>query len=415
MQYEIHEDFYPEVEKKLKRVAKKCAKYGNDFVFEIVGDKMRKDRKKPWVYHRFIVVEVEGTAKINGWEFIGVMEIMPGGNIIRLCNTEIEVPERFYHSANVCDHCHTERKRNNLYIIRNTETGEFHQVGGHCLNLYTNGLDMENVASWLDGIAELEEFDGVFYTGSGTKYSAVEDVLQYATVIIEKMGYLKVDNYGDNLSTKQLVTNMLGYALIDNRLDTKVDKLNEMLRNHRYNDVSFSKSDFVGNAKYNSELDKKVESIIAYYKSLEPNSTFIHNIQTIIDAGCVSYNNLGIMCYCPEGYFKHQEREIERAKRAQLKHEYWGEIGKRYKNIPVKEYKRVASYETDYGLMMIWNIVLQDDTVLTWKTSNYISDDTTAISFTVKDHSDYKGTKQTIITRCTQHHSKQAFGDDKAA
>ena len=42
MVYAIYEDFFPEVEKKLNRVAKKCIKHGNDFTFEVKGEEIRE-------------------------------------------------------------------------------------------------------------------------------------------------------------------------------------------------------------------------------------------------------------------------------------------------------------------------------------------------------------------------------------
>ncbi len=40
MTYEIYEGLFEKVEKKLNSISKKCAKYGNPFTFEIVGDKV---------------------------------------------------------------------------------------------------------------------------------------------------------------------------------------------------------------------------------------------------------------------------------------------------------------------------------------------------------------------------------------
>ena len=60
MQYAIHEDIYPTVEKKLVSIANKCKSYGNDFVFSVVGEDMRENNKGQ--YNKFIIVEIEGTA-----------------------------------------------------------------------------------------------------------------------------------------------------------------------------------------------------------------------------------------------------------------------------------------------------------------------------------------------------------------
>ena len=112
MVYAIYEDFYSDIEKKLKRVAKKCIKHSNGFTFEVKGEEVREKYNKEIgvkEYYKFILVEVEGTAKIDNWECIAVLEIHDSGNIIRRINTEIEVPERFKVSENICEHCNSNR------------------------------------------------------------------------------------------------------------------------------------------------------------------------------------------------------------------------------------------------------------------------------------------------------------------
>jgi hypothetical protein len=153
MQYNIYEDYFVDIEKKLKRIGKKCEKHGNPFVFNVVGteikevvDKETKEKR----YYKFIVVEVEGTAKINDYECVAVLENHEFGNVIRRINTEIEIPERFLNTDNYCEHCNSKRPRKELYIIHNVKTDEFKQVGSSCLMLYTNGLNAEYVASYIN-------------------------------------------------------------------------------------------------------------------------------------------------------------------------------------------------------------------------------------------------------------------------
>lgn len=390
MKYAINEDFYNDVEKKLNRIAKKCKKHGNDFVFNIVGTEIREN-KNGNAANKFIIIEVEGTAKINDWEFIATLDIHDGGNVIRRYNNEIEIPERFKHSENTCEHCGTKRNRKHLYLIRNVSTGCFKQVGGSCLSLYTSGLNMEYIAAYMDGITALEESNGVFSIG-GARYYSIEDVLHYAYVITSKVGYMK-SGYENDLSTKNLVCDMLTNNIYVRTNEDRVNMVNNDLVNHGYN-VTFSVSDFA------TDTTDEVKNIIEYYATCDDNSEFIHNIKIILGERYVPYNYLGFICYLPCGYFKHIEREVERAKRKNLKHEHWGEIGKRYKNVTVEHIKFIAQFETVYGLMKIWNVILEDGTVLTWKTSKDIDGDCNTITFTVKEHGEYKGIKQTEITRC---------------
>lgn len=390
--FAIHENFYPEVEKKLNRVINKCKKYGNPFTFNIVGTEMREDKKNKEILHKFFLIEVSGTAHIDNWEFVATLDIRKGGNIVRRFNTEVEIPDYYKTSPNVCDHCGTARPRKNLYLIHNTETGEFKQVGGSCLNSYTNGLSLEYVASWIDGLTKLEESDGIYYGEGGKFYHSVENVIFYAHVIINKLGYLRNDPYSYSLSTKALVSTMLRSDIYASTMEKRVEILNDQLKDHRFN-IEFKSAEF----SYNPS---EIQCVIDYYKSCADDSEFIHNIKVMLEDGFATHKDIGYLCYLPQGYAKHLEREIERAKRAEEKREHFGEIGKRYKNVPVKDIRKAASYETMYGLMHIWQIITEDGLVLTWKTSSHPDNEVSAISFTIKEHSEYKGVPQTIVTRC---------------
>lgn len=253
MLYAIYEDFFPDVEKKLNRVAKKCVKHGNEFTFEVKGEEIREkfnDELKMMEYFKFILVEVDGTAKIDNWECIAVLEVHNSGNIIRRINTEIDVPERFKHTENICEHCNSKRQRNNLYIIHNVLTDEWKQVGGSCLRLYTGGLNMEYIVAFMDGIMELEENDGIF-GASGKTYYSVNDVLSYAVEIINKTGYF---NAQSNLPTKFLVSCCLG-----NPIFKAIEVINDDLRNAKF-DVRFDYLDF-----HKENTMDVVENIIDYY------------------------------------------------------------------------------------------------------------------------------------------------------
>ena len=393
MQYAIHESFYPEVEKKINKVIKKCNKYGNDFTFEVVGTEMREDSRAERndayrnVFHKFIIIEVDGEAKVGNWEFVATLDIRSKGNVIRRYNNEVEIPDCYKTSPDICDHCNSMRNRKNLYVVRNIETGEFKQVGGNCLMSYT-GIDLEYAAAIMDGIDHLCYYDSLYdyeFSCGRTHYYSVKDVIWYASVIIGKIGYFNVESV---LPTRWLVSDML----LSETIEKRVKELNNDLSKHGFH-ASFSEKEF----DYDESV---VDAIISYYMSLDNDSEFIHNIQTIIGDGYATYKDLGFLSYTPQGYAKHMKREIERAKRNVWKRKHWGEVGKRYKDVPVVEVSKVGGYCTEFGIMNVWQIVIEDGTVLTWKSTNCPDDEVSSVTFTIKEHGEYKGIPQTIVTRC---------------
>lgn len=393
MIYAIYEDFYPDVEKKLNRVANKCKKHGNDFTFEIKGEEIREkynDEARRTEYYKFILVEVDGTAKIDNWECIAVLEVHEVGNITRRINTEIDIPERFKYTDNICEHCNTKRQRNNLYVIHNTETDEWKQVGGNCLKLYTGGLNMEYVAAYMDGIIELEEFDGI--VGHGKAYYHVDEVISYAVEVIAKVGYF---NAQSALPTKYLVS-----ELMHNSLAKAIENINEEFKIARLN-VRVCEHDF-----HKENTKDIVEKIINHYKNMEDGSEFIHNVKVMLNEEYVLAKNFGFLCYLPKGYEKYiqieAEKEAEKAKKIETR--YFGEVGKRYKDKVIEDVTLITAWETQWGVTHVYKITLEDGHILTWKTSNglYLDRNEKAdkISFTVKEHKEYKGEKQTEVTRC---------------
>lgn len=423
MIYAICEDLFPDVEKKLCRIAKKCEKLGLPFVFERKGEEERKvynERYGIIWYYNFILIEVEGTAKIHDWEFIATMEHMDAGNTIRRFNNEAEIPERFKTSENFCEHCASRRARKNLYLIHNVSTDEWKQVGGSCLKLYTGGLSMESIAHYMDGIVELENSNGKIPPNAKPMYNVL-NIISRALEITNAVGYRPA---GDQLPTRWMVSMLL------NGNSDALDVINQHLMHEDPNGKTLCHRDL-----YRDESLNEARKIVEYYLSLTDNSEFTHNVQTIIKSESTSFKNFGFLCYLPTGYAKHL-REMEERKTNNAENlEHFGEVGKRYKEEKVARFDLLTSWDNQfgYGRIYLYKITLASGEVLTWKTNKDIfeecwADDSNAriceittkdgltleyysdnvrrytyvdtITFTVKAHSEYKSIKQTEVSRC---------------
>lgn len=399
MQFQIYKDFYPTVEKKINSIAKKAAKYGNPFTFKVVDEVIREysDDSGATAYYPFVVIELEGEAKVGDYQCVAVLEMHKDGNVIRRINKEIDIPERFQHSENICEHCNTKRNRKELYIVYHDKTGEYKQVGSDCLLLYTSGLNPKYAASFYDCITELEENDGVFHSG-GTPLYDIESVLEYATEIIAKTGYF---NSTSDLPTKNLVYSLTTYQY--SSFQDSIDELNDLLAANKIYDYRFCVKDF-----HKDSTADYVKKVIKYYQSLEPTSVFIHNVQILLKEKYVAYNNFGYLCYLPEGYNRHLKEQKLKGEQNQIetKSIYFGDKGVRYKNQNVLDARMLTGWETQYGTTYLYQFIHDSGSILIWKSSSWFSkeelEQITKIDFTVKEHNEYKGKKQTIITRCVR-------------
>lgn len=92
--YAIPEVNMEKLQKKVSHIQKKCKKYDVDFHFEIIDEYFEEVEKDNVV--KFYVIEVEGIAKVDGWNFVGKIEKMGNDkNIIRSV-VDVEIPKEYY-------------------------------------------------------------------------------------------------------------------------------------------------------------------------------------------------------------------------------------------------------------------------------------------------------------------------------
>lgn len=405
MEYLIYEDFFPDLDRKIQSIGKKCAQNGNPFSYQVLGDEFqeRKNSIGKSAVYRFIRIDVSGLATAGEYTAVAMLEMHETGNLIRLIDRSVTLPEKFRTSENVCEHCHCSRERKNLFVVRNNQTGEFKQVGKSCLKLYTGGLNAETAAYALDLVTELEnagKIDDDCFTMRSRKWASVDHVLSVASMFIGKMGYQKSEDF--MLPTSALVRRV---ALSEDLARAK-DDVNDTL--YRYGLKFRIESSDLENLTSPEALET-VEKIKKYWISEtekpENNSEFYNNVRILLSENFVESKNFGILSYLPEGYRRFLESEKRKAERAQLPEvPHYGEVGKRYRKIPAKRITLVTSYETPYGYTDIFRIALQDGGEITWKTSTWVDEEIRksenfVVDFTVKAHGEFRGVNQTEVTR----------------
>lgn len=377
MMYEIFEGNMERLEKKLNTIRNKCQVYGCEFNFEVVGESFHKVDDDTL---RFVQVEASGIARVNGWEFVATIEHNNPMNVIRAFRTEYEIPERYYTSAPICEHCNSKRNRKDTYLIRNTETGEFKQVGKSCLKDFTNGLSAEAVVqyiSWFDELIKGETPSG----SSFPVYYKVETVVQLAVEAVNLYGYQKaVSPYEEGYyrqSTKEVVIDMLSGG--------------------RYAKVHEDKG-FNTNREGNVE---KAAEVLRFVASMETEFGYVSNLKTLCSGEYCQSRDLGIVvsavaCYNREMARK-EKQEIEKKKAA--KSSWVGTVGERV-TLTSAEAKLLTSWDTMYGVTFMYQFTDEAGNIYIWKTGNIIEETRVSLKGTVKAHGEFNGIKQTELTRC---------------
>lgn len=386
--YAIYEGNMETLKKKIFRIKNKCAKYNCDFSFSIVGEEFR-NHKNPLGFIeklKFYLVEAEGKAEINGWKFIGVIDhSYSESNIITKAVYDVAIPERFYTANCDCEHCKIKRWRAKTYLIQNTETGEIKQIGKSCLKDYTNGLDAELTTAILDGLVTLEE-GGVPTTASYKFYYPVNIILQMSFEAVNKFGYRKTNDY--TRSTKTQIYEFFE-VLERNNHSALFKKAQEEIEN----------SNFDYCTEENQELAKKA---VQWIKSQNPTtSEYLRNLKTLCTEGAIDGKYLGILVSLAPTYLKavEQQKKQEAEKKTFENSNYKYNIGERV-TFSITDIKVLTSYETQFGITIIYRFLDSENNVFIWKTTKRLNGEFTEITGTVKELSEYNGIKQTVLTRC---------------
>lgn len=381
-QYKIYEGNIERLEQKLTRIQNKCNKFGCEFHYARVGEEYKEfvDDNNIKFFRRFIVVEAEGTARINGWEFVGTVEHMVPQNIIRNTTTLV-VPERYLHTECICEHCNIQRARKDTYLVHNVNTDEFKQVGSSCLCDFTGGLSAEDAASYLSFFDELIEGEAPYTTVSNEQYYTLEEVVATAIVAINQCGYVKSDPYMGDDQTKVRVN-----KYINNTAKDRPANFSELY----------------------SAAKPEAATVIDYYKSLEikDNNEYLQNLKAFALNGFVAPRDFGYVVSMVPTYRREMERiEINNRREAARKaeadaSEYFGTVGDRVELI-FKEAVLVTSFETAYGTSYIYKFIDDEGRVFIWSTGNSVYTGLQIkVKGTIKAHREYRGVKQTELTRC---------------
>jgi len=397
--YAIYEENMERVRKKVARIQNKCRKYGCDFHFEEVGEEYRdiqlSDCDRP-VKRRFVIVEAEGVAEINGWKFVASVEHTDKGNIIsKAC--DVEVPSEYYTTTPICEHCRSRRYRKDTFIVVNTETGEFKQVGRSCLCDYTHGMSAEAVAAYAAMFDDLITAEAPLPGCKMTQYYDTKEVLQYAAETIRHFGYVKADESGR--STKERFTEYYG---ADHGWYRSCKQLTEW--QHEMEDCGFDAD--------SSEAFKMTDEALEWLAVQDESSNYIHNLMTVCALEACETKHFGLLASLFAAYSKAVEKEYVRRKEAEKEavSEWVGEIGKRL-TVDVESITALTSWETQWGTTVLYKITDKDGNMYVWKTSCYVPDNVVRIVGTVKAHNEYNDRKQTELTRCKVEEAKK---DDPA-
>jgi len=409
--YQIPMGNWGKFEAKIERVNRKAAKLGIEPVaVTVVRDfQKRVDDVRTRAYRE---VEVEGAApRINGWTFVATLQHLgEDGNIVRAI-PGAEIPASFRAQAPVCDHCRKPRNRIDTYVLQ-SDAGEHKQVGSNCLGDFLGALDPHAMASWCELLGGLDsgaeghrralddgDYDPSEY-GSAGRADYRYDLATYLACValaVEESGWLS-RTAARNGARLGAPTADVAYGIM----------------------CPDPKSDEPRRVPTDAHRELAVKALAWARETLPAKkdlSDYEYNMMVVTRHDDIDTRMFGLAASLVQMYSRAMEREIEYRRRAA------SESGSQFVGTEKRReaftltVSRITPLEGNYGVTHLHKFLDQAGNVVVWFATNAgvvpfkWADGSTqykemevgktyVLKGTVKRHEEYKGIKQTTLSRC---------------
>ncbi len=364
------------VEAEIKKMNRRIAKrnLGSAITMTVSEPKLIALNHQMAVSGKYEVVDIEISApdlKLSGdWRLIGVLD--NGGLSKSVPGESIPVDQRGRFGQ--CDYCNKIRNRSNTYVIKNV-AGEILVVGSACLRDFL-GVDPTGVLYTYDVWERLERMMDELRE-QGLKGAEIHfDLVPYMNVaasFIRANGYTsKAKATDEKPATSQVFWSLLNDPTVRLSPPSRID-------------------------------EDLARDAIAWIENSTDGNEYFFNLRQIVKAGIITRKSAGFAISMISTYQRHIGEVNTNAAKAKVSN-HIGTIKQKLCDL-VLTINGIREYEGNYGVVFIVNITDDNGNVCVWFASNDPRDrgkevgQTYSANATVKGHSEFKGVKQTALTR----------------
>jgi hypothetical protein len=333
--------------------------------------------------------------KANGWAFVAKLDFLTddaaGVVVSKAPGYETLVVER--PDATRCDHCRVARRRSVCYVVQH-DTGARKVVGSSCLTDFTGlGRNVERVvelgfmaATLLDGADEWGEGGG----GGRSRALGLPEYLTAVAAVIRAYGWLS--------RGKAWAGGMMGRSSAD------------LADAWLCADLGKRRENFPEIGPFTTRRDRaEALRAIHWAEQLSGDSDYEENCRAIATAGYYLPKHMGLAASIVSSWQRHRGALLERRRRVQVNpdatagakgdkiHAFVEVVRKRYIEGDWGVTTQVVMTEVATGAVVVW-----------WasgSTDDLVEGERVQVQATVKKIDEYKGTKQTVVTRlCVPPH-----------
>lgn len=326
--------------------------------------------------------------KIGGWQVAGRIDRLADGTLIAM-NAPGQELGGWRPQHQECDHCGTSRRRTNTYLLRG-EDGDIKQVGSNCLESFT-GIRPEGMWALEYDIEDRMDrrHGGGWGSGGWQDVRTPQNIVAYALVLSDEGRSYRSRRNADidgGVSTGQAVQDHISPT--------------PRMRNTPEYRASIERI-------YSEETQERAAQVIEFARNIEGDNDYTANLRSLASQEYITSRHYNFVSSAVAAWRREQDRQTERAVRERTAenalNEWYGEVGERIGNFPVTV-TGVRYLNGNYGTTTLLSMKDSEGRTFNWFASGYKEYQEGSHLLinraTVKKHDEYRGTKQTVLTRC---------------
>jgi hypothetical protein len=386
--YEIPEVRLEELEKTLVKLQRRAIKLGvavPELTKEFIGEREvewtfvtdRGDEVRNLVLRFWRVTLDAEPIKLNGWTFAGTLAYVEG-IVVPVLLPGVELPERFRRDdlAPWCEHCQTRRWRKDTYLVRH-EDDQILQVGSDCITDFVGSHDAHAQAAYAEALYTLFQYaaEGEGW-GGGERIEFAIPKSEYLAFVVAAVRY-----NGGRFVTRRA-------ADLNGDIPTSRIAWNQAL--------SYQDRPIADDFKMAQALLDFADEYLGNRAGL---NDYLYNLAAALRPLGVVYKTAGLVASLYPVY----ARDLaDKAAIANSPSTWLGEI--KQKISVIGQVVLIRHTQTNFGESTLIQVRDNNGNIVKWWASGYHDEvtegDEIVIRGTVKAHDEFRGIKQTTLTRC---------------
>lgn len=365
-------------------------------------DKERKSYKSDYKVTP-VTLTGDNPTVAGDWKLVAYLRNVRGGESMTVCHLtdDYRVPADLKNGTH-CDHCNTNRYRKFVAVLRNDSNGEVKKIGSSCLQDFLPLTSIHSAAHW----NTLEEAMNIFNDADEMSDCDEEKFRSYG---VATPSYYNMTEY---------LAHVCKWILKNGEFVSR-SKAREMDERRSWDRAApFAKTATADLAIRDFDLQDReppapedfniARAAIAYcetelVKQDDPNDYISNMIAVVCGAeNLLEHKHCGLVASLVTLHQRDLDHKARETAKAQLgASEYFGEIKKR----DTFSLTLTGTNEFDgmYGTTYLYRFVDADNNTAVWfssKNCDLSKGETYQVKGTVKEHKQYRDTKQTVLTRC---------------